>query len=76
MLCILSNTDPRPLPCPLCRSLVYPAVGPQLASIVTQEPVCLECGAEHEPELANLLRLARTAEAYANDLAEAAGTGA
>jgi hypothetical protein len=73
MLCILSNTDPRPLPCPLCHALVTPALGPQLALIVTQEPVCLDCGGEHEPELANLLRLGRIAEAYANDLAEAAG---
>jgi hypothetical protein len=52
---------------------VTPALGPQLALLPTQEPVCLDCGAEHEPELANLLRLGRIAEAYANDLAEAAG---
>jgi hypothetical protein len=73
MICILSNTDARPIPCPLCHCLVLPAVGPQLALLSTQEPVCMDCAAEHEPELANLLRLARSAETYANDLAAAAG---
>lgn len=76
MLCIISNTYPHRTTCGLCHCLFTPHVGPELASIDTRELVCMPCGVEHETELANLVRLGRTAETYALDLAEAAGLAA
>lgn len=76
MFCILSNTYPHRTTCALCRRLFTPRVGPELAALDTRELVCTPCAAEHEPELANLLQLARTAETYALDLAEAVGAAA
>lgn len=76
MFCIISNQYPHRTTCGICHSLFQPAIGPELASIDTRELVCLGCGAESEPELVNLLKLARTAEQYAGDLAEAAGLAA
>lgn len=76
MFCILSNTYPHRTTCGVCHRLFQPSIGPELASIDTRELVCAECGGEAEPELVNLLKLARTAEAYAVDLVEAVGVAA
>lgn len=76
MFCIISNVYPHRTTCGVCHCLFQPAIGPELASIDTRELVCVSCAAEQEPELANLVRLARSAEAYACDLAEAVGVAA
>ena len=76
MLCIISNTYEHRTTCGVCHLLFTPHLGPELASIDTKDLVCLGCGVEHEPELANLVRLGRLAETYALDLADAAGIAA
>lgn len=61
-LTIEHNATPGTCDCGLCGRPTESAAGPRLVLADSGDAVCLNCGCEHAPTLAALLRLARVAE--------------
>ena len=58
--------------CAICSKAIEADVGPQLFLAESRELICYECGDAEAPELAALLRLAESAQAYVAVILESA----
>lgn len=56
-LAIKESTSVADTPCILCSRPTHPFAGPELFLADTWDLVCWECGAEHAPELTDMLAI-------------------